>query len=140
MSLGRAPLVVVVDASSMVEALTGDPGWVDLIDRWQDGQVMLLAPSHFGVETANALLKGVGLDPLDAIARLQQLFLAGVELVDRGYDGLYDSIELAARHGLTVYDAAYLQLALEVDGELATCDRALARACRAEGLVVIEAP
>jgi predicted nucleic acid-binding protein len=46
-------------------------------------------------------------------------------------------VELAARHGLTVYDAAYLQLVLDVDGKLATCDRALARAARAEVVTVI---
>ena len=137
MSLHRPPMAVVVDASSMVEVLIGATSWTERIGEWQDVGAMLLAPQHFGVETANALVKGVGLDPLDAISRLQQLFLAGVELVDRGLPALYDSIELAGRHGLTVYDAVYLQLVLEVEGELATCDRALASAARAEGIAVI---
>ena len=98
---------------------------------------MVFAPALFGPEMANALLLGVRLEPLGVIGRLHQLFEAGVELVDRGLDGLFDPVELAARHGLTVYDAAYLQLVLDVDGELATCDRALARAARAEGVTVI---
>jgi predicted nucleic acid-binding protein len=137
MSFSRPLTAVVVDASSMVEVLTGHPVWSERIDRWQDAGAMLMAPPHFRSETANAMLKGIRLEPTDVIARLQQLFLTGVELVDRGFEGLYDSIELAARHGLTVYDAAYLQLVLEVEGELATCDRALARAARAEGVTVI---
>jgi predicted nucleic acid-binding protein len=35
---------------------------------------------------------------------------------------------------LTVYDATYLWLAVDVDGELATFDRALVRAAQAEGV------
>lgn len=138
MSFGRAIPVVVVDASSMVEVLAGNPAWTDRLDRWLKERAMLVSPPHFRSETANALLRGVRMDPLDVIGRLQQLFLAGIELVDRGFEGLYDSVELAARHGLTVYDGAYLQLVLDVDGDLATCDKALARAARAEGVTVID--
>ena len=39
---------------------------------------------------------------------------------------------LAERHRLSVYDATYLWLAIDIDGELATRDRALARAALAE--------
>lgn len=91
----------------------------------------------FSSEMANALLVSVGLEPIEVIGRLQQLFQAGVDLVDRGLVGLSDSVELAAWHGLTVYDAAYLSLVLDVDGEFAMIDRVLARAARAEGVTVI---
>ncbi len=40
---------------------------------------------------------------------------------------------LARRHGLSAYDAAYLELALRERAELATFDRALARAAREAG-------
>ncbi len=40
----------------------------------------------------------------------------------------------ADRHRLSVYDATYLWLAIDVDGELATFDRDLARAAAAEGV------
>lgn len=137
MSLTWALPVVVVDASSMVEVLAGDPVWTGRLERWQSERALVITPAHFAVEMANALLCGVGLEPLDAIARLQQLFRAGIEPVERGPHGLYDSVELAARHGLTVYDAAYLQLVLDVEGELATCDGALARAAEREGIAVV---
>lgn len=42
---------------------------------------------------------------------------------------------LSARHNLTIYDAAYLELALRLDGQLATFDRALAQAARANGVL-----
>lgn len=40
---------------------------------------------------------------------------------------------LGQRHGLTLYDAAYLELALRLGVPLATFDAALARAAGVEG-------
>ena len=39
-----------------------------------------------------------------------------------------------------MYDATYLWLAIDVDGELATFDRALARAAMAEGVPLALGP
>ena len=44
---------------------------------------------------------------------------------------------LARRHGLTTYDAAYLELAMRRCLPLATKDKALGQACRAAGIVVL---
>ena len=122
----------------MVEALLGGPRWLERLGHWQDEGAFILAPPHFRLETANALLRSVRLEPADAMARVSALFEAGVDIADRGLPGLLDAVELADRHGLTVYDAGYLQLALELDGELATLDRALAQAARTEGVGVID--
>ena len=46
-------------------------------------------------------------------------------------------LDLARRHGLTVYDALYLELALRGRGRLATLDAALRRAAEAEGVAVV---
>lgn len=46
-------------------------------------------------------------------------------------------IELARTHRLTVYDAAYLELAVREGVPLATLDSALARAARAEGVELL---
>ena len=43
---------------------------------------------------------------------------------------------LATSHGLTSYDAAYLELAARMGSPLATFDKLLARAASAEGVVV----
>ncbi len=45
---------------------------------------------------------------------------------------------LAERHRLSAYDATYLWLAIDVDGELATFDKALAAAAVAEGVPIAE--
>ena len=58
-------------------------------------------------------------------------------VADRGLGGMFEAIELADRHQLTVYDAAYLQLVLDVDGTLATLDADLARAARSEGVALL---
>ena len=44
---------------------------------------------------------------------------------------------LAEQHGLTFYDAAYLELALRLRFPLATSDRALAKAARSEHVPLI---
>ena len=44
---------------------------------------------------------------------------------------------LARKHGLSAYDALYLELALHKEADLATADRALAAAARAEGVRVV---
>lgn len=40
-------------------------------------------------------------------------------------------------HGLSAYDAAYLEMALRLDAPLATLDKPLTEAAKAEGLVVL---
>ena len=46
-------------------------------------------------------------------------------------------LDLARRHRLTVYDALSLELALRVQGRLATLDGALRQAAVAEGVTVV---
>jgi predicted nucleic acid-binding protein len=48
-------------------------------------------------------------------------------------------LALARRHGLTAYDAAYLELALRLGVPLASLDEALVRATHAEGVEIIGA-
>ena len=45
---------------------------------------------------------------------------------------------LARTHGLSMYDAVYLELAQRLDAPLATLDKALARAAGAAGLALTE--
>ena len=45
---------------------------------------------------------------------------------------------LAERHGLTIYDAAYLELALRLAAPLASLDKALLAAARVEGTGIVD--
>jgi predicted nucleic acid-binding protein len=50
------------------------------------------------------------------------------------------AVLLAREFGLTVYDAAYLELAIRKNSSLATADKRLAKAARAAGVLLIGAP
>jgi predicted nucleic acid-binding protein len=139
MSFSAPQPPVVVDASFAVEALLeGGP----FLERWvewiRDGR-MRLVPAHFWAELANALLLGRRFEPGRAALTVAAAARAGIETADRGVAGVVDALDLADRHRLTVYDALYLQLAADVDAELATLDRALIRAAVAEGVGVVSA-
>lgn len=47
------------------------------------------------------------------------------------------TLQLARKHRLSIYDAAYLELAVAEKLELATLDRALKNAARAEGILLL---
>ncbi|UCM92115.1 MULTISPECIES: type II toxin-antitoxin system VapC family toxin [unclassified Candidatus Tisiphia] len=49
----------------------------------------------------------------------------------------FETMELAEYHGLTLYDASYLELALHYNLPLATSDNLLKRASQARGIVII---
>ena len=48
-----------------------------------------------------------------------------------------ETLVLARKHQLTIYDAAYLELAVRSSVPLATLDRALEAAARAEGIEIV---
>jgi len=48
-----------------------------------------------------------------------------------------DTLALARQYGLTIYDAAYLELAMRRGAALATSDRELAKAAKAVGVAVL---
>lgn len=127
------PAPVIVDASAAIELLTaGTPAIEGAWEAWRMEDRPRFAPSHFWSEVANGLRqRGQGRSE-EVARRLAVLRTIGIDAIDRGQRGLEEAVYLAERHGLTVYDALYLQLAIDVDGTIATCDRALARAATAE--------
>jgi predicted nucleic acid-binding protein len=77
------------------------------------------------------------IDPSDSAA-----FLADLETLKITFDRRSDSgsvLALARTHRLTVYDAAYLELAGRLGAPLATLDRNLAAAARAAGVALVGA-
>jgi predicted nucleic acid-binding protein len=135
-TLFGAPRAVVVDASAGIDVLLDVGEWVSRMEAFVAQDVLLLAPAQFRMEVANGLLRGQRQSVSEVRTRLRQLAALEVEISDLPSDEIIECTNLAARHGLTVHDAAYLHLALELDAELATNDKALAKAARAEGVVV----
>ena len=100
-----------------------------------------MVPSIWSLEVANALLVGQRrgrLEPPNATA-----FIALVEGMpirsdeQTGARALHDIRALAEQHGLTAYDAAYLELAMRLHAPLASRDRPLCAAAERAGLSVM---
>ena len=138
MTFTAPPTPVIVDASVAVETYFGSPLASEAWKRWAIEQRALLAPAIVWPEVANALIRRHHVPPAVVARHLDALVAAGLETADRGPVGVAFAAGLAAHHGLSVYDATALWLAIDVDGELATFDRALAAAAVAEGVPIAE--
>lgn len=130
---------LVVDASAIGAYLLPDedsellPGLTDALM-----EQLLVVPPHWHFEIANLALVSVRRQRLPE-AELPQLAesLRGlrVEVDPIGGTDAWDSVmDLALAHGLTIHDSAYLALAKRRLLPLATLDRRLMEAARAERL------
>jgi len=134
MTFAVAPRPVVADASVIVDVLLLEPRAAAAWQAWLEAERMLLAPPIVWLEVVNALVRRRKMPSDTAMARVDLLFKSGLDTADRGCGGLATAADLAARHRLSAYDSSYLALAIEIDAELATFDRDLARAAEAEGV------
>jgi predicted nucleic acid-binding protein len=132
-------VTIVIDASVALawcfpEETTADSDrLLDIVA--QDGAV---APAHWRLEVANilvlALAKGrIAQDRADASLRL----LGGLQIAidpETGDRAWTESWSLAQKHKLTIYDAAYLELAQRAGARLATFDGELRAAAKKSGV------
>jgi predicted nucleic acid-binding protein len=98
-------------------------------------------PAIWCLEFPNALLAAERRRRIDRATRLgvlERAILLGIR-VDAAVPDMRVVSALAERHGLTAYDAAYLELALRQDFGLITLDRELAAAAQSER-VPVQAP
>ncbi|HUZ50399.1 MAG TPA: type II toxin-antitoxin system VapC family toxin [Candidatus Dormibacteraeota bacterium] len=97
-----------------------------------------LVPAIFPAEVANALLfaaRKARVAESDVRGALDRIAELPIRVASTGLT-LADEMDLAQRHGLTIYDAMYLALAKRHRTVLYTRDNALVRAARAEHLAV----
>jgi predicted nucleic acid-binding protein len=98
-------------------------------------------PSLWRLEVANSLEMGVRRSRIDAAVR--DATLADLELLpihtdpDTEKHAWRTTLHLAERHRLTVYDAAYLELAMRRGLPLASLDRELRVAAKAESVALL---
>jgi predicted nucleic acid-binding protein len=115
------------------------PATEALLARLEDCE--LCVPGLFLWELANVLLMAERRCRITSADRSN--FLALMALLDLRLDPAdpmvvwHDVLSLAARHRLTAYDAAYLELAMRWGLPLATRDGALEVAARASGLELL---
>ena len=130
---------LVVDASIVVAWLFDDEdeSFADraLVRLEEDGATV---PQLWHLETRNSLLTAErrgrlsSREVMDRMDALKDLPIRTDEEPD-----LQSAFDLARAHGLSLYDAMYLELARRESAELATLDRALGRAAAAEGVALI---
>jgi predicted nucleic acid-binding protein len=99
-----------------------------------------IVPALWYSEVANSILRGERQGAISAkqsayfLDELSQTEIVADEISPRTRQAAV--LDLARSHGLTVYDATYLELALRRVATLATFDRKLADAARAAGVRV----
>jgi len=134
-------LNLVLDASATLAWVFADEdndrAW-PVIESLQ--QFTAFAPAHYPLEVANGLLTALRrgrLTPEQAAAAVVALATIPIEIDSETPGRIFDGIwKLAARHRLTIYDAAYLDLAIRRQLPLASLDDSLARAASNEGIVL----
>lgn len=133
-------MAFVLDASVALAWVFGDEASPTLLDRLPDliGDPAA-APLIWTLEVANGLRAAerrgrCSAEQTDAhLADLDALPVTP----DYEVPDVARLVMLSRRHDLTIYDASYLDLALRLARPLATLDRRLADAARAEGVPVL---
>lgn len=112
-----------------------------VLDRLATGEAVV--PAIWPVEVGNALLAGERrkrIKPADTARSLELLGRLNIRLdAANPQDDLEKLVTLARSFNLSVYDAAYLGLAMREGLPLATLDRALAQAARRAGVSLLAA-
>lgn len=135
---------IVVDASCMSAMLLNEmvPPELDDLLRSLDSYEIVV-PALWYWEIANSAVvaaRRARIDPREIAGQFLSLLRLRITQDAAAVDLAWSAtLDLAFKHRLTVYDAAYLELAVRLSLPLATLDRALARAARAEGIEVIGA-
>ncbi len=114
------------NADAIAERVVSESAIVPALWCWEIGNALLMAERRGRVKRGR----------LDEI--LEELAALPISVDEIGTPPRFrPSVDLARQFALTVYDAAYLELALRRSVALATRDEALAAAARAIGIQII---
>jgi predicted nucleic acid-binding protein len=119
---------LIVDASAIVAMLFNEPARDKVASRLRGHAIY--APELLSFEVANACIKKIRSRPAeqdDLLAALSTLY--DLPIVFQEID-MQQAVMLAWENGLSLYDASYLWLALDLGTELVTLDEKLDRAYR----------
>ncbi len=133
----------VIDASTTLSWCFADEAtpWTEaLLDRLQDGEEVFV-PAHWPTEVMNGLVMAVRRSriDLDRLARFaSDLSSLPIRIEPPHAPAAWSAVlEVATKHRLTIYDAAYLELAQRTGLPLATLDADLRKAASAEGVALV---
>lgn len=134
---------LVIDGSTTIGFLLQDEqsaAALKVLDLVEKGMPTYV-PAHWCVEVANGLVmaerrkRASQADITEALNLVTALpVIADSETAQRAGS---DTAALARQYGLTIYDAAYLELAMRRGAALATSDHDLAKAAKAAGVSLL---
>jgi predicted nucleic acid-binding protein len=117
------------------------PATEALLERLRAGEPAVV-PAHWSTEVMNGLIMAVrrGRIDLERVVRFAHDLAALPIRIEPAYaPAAWDAvIRVATRHQLTVYDAAYLELAERIGLPLATLDGDLRKAALGASVVLVE--
>ena len=133
---------IVIDSSATLARAFPDERTAAILEVFDFiAQFGAVVPQLWHIEVANSLNVGIrrGRITMDnrsgILADLEELpILTDRETSDRAW---HETLVLADRHRLTVYDATYLELALRLSLPLATLDGDLREAAQREGVTLL---
>lgn len=132
-------MIAILDASAFAPIVISDEREM-LLPGVQEGLSTsgFVVPSHWHMEVANLLLVAMRrgrIERADLDRALRTVSAVIVDVDRRTREALFKRTwELSARHNLTIYDAAYLELADRLRLPLATSDRALIAAANHDSI------
>lgn len=134
----------VIDASATLPwcfAEEATPWTEGLLDRLQGGEEVRV-PAHWPIEVMNGLIMAVRRKriDLDRVTRFAgDLAALPIRIEPPHEPAAWNGVvQVASKHNLTIYDAAYLELAERIGLPLATLDDDLRKAARAKGSPLVE--
>lgn len=136
-------MTLVIDASLALAFVLDDEATEEtdtILESFGDGAVAV-APTLWQWEVANSLLhiekrKRISRD--DRARHLSSLGALPIRLDSKSASEAWTgALQLADRHAITVYDAAYLELARRLGLPLGSLDEKLRAGARAEGIKVV---
>jgi predicted nucleic acid-binding protein len=134
---------LVIDASTTLGFLMHDeqaPHALKAMHAMETGTPVFV-PAHWWLEVANGLImaerrkRATQADITEALHLIQALPVTTDDETDRRSGS--ETAALARQYGLTIYDAAYLELAMRRGATLATDDRPLSQAATAAGVPLL---
>ncbi len=134
---------LVIDGSTALGFLMSDeqaPRACQALEALERG-VPTFVPAHWPLEVANGLLmaeRRKRVTHADAAEALHVVLSLPIDIdPETSLHVAGETSGLARQYGLTIYDAAYLELAMRLGATLATSDAALAKAAKKAGVAVL---
>jgi len=141
--MSRESTFVMDSSSALALLLPDEKSGADAaaLRKLLDAQTVLHVPAHWMTEVANGLLMAERRRRISQMELGELLDIALSMNVETDNDAetitVRETVGLGRQHGLTFYDAAYLELAMRRGMKLATLDAALRKAAAVSGIQVL---